>query len=67
MRRLWGPKRYYAMHRHWREFGPPVYISVAAYLELNKPSPRRPPDIAGDPDDPGNLGELMSRFPGGAL
>lgn len=55
------------MHRHWREFGPPVYISVAAYLELNKPSPRRPPDIAGDPDDPGNLGELMSRFPGGAL
>ena len=25
------------MHEVWREFGPPVYVSVAAYLGINKP------------------------------
>ena len=28
------------MHRHWREFGPPVHMAVAAYLGLTKPAAR---------------------------
>jgi hypothetical protein len=42
----WGLGRYLAMHRHWREFGPPVHMAVAAYLGLAK-SPAR----AADGDD----------------
>ena len=36
----WGLGRYVAMHRHWREFGPPVHMAVAAYLGLTKPAAR---------------------------
>jgi len=41
----WGLSRYFAMHRHWREFGPPVHMAVAAYLGLNRP---RATTLAGD-------------------
>jgi hypothetical protein len=27
---------YEAMHAHWRKFGPPVHISVAAYIGITK-------------------------------
>lgn len=26
--------RYHKMHRHWRKFGPPVYMAVAGYIGL---------------------------------
>jgi hypothetical protein len=41
----WGLTRYFAMHRHWRAFGPPVHMAVAAYLGLTRP---QPPPLAGD-------------------
>ena len=50
------------MHEHWAEFGPPVYIAVAAYLGMTKP---KQPRLSDDPDDPGNLGELLDMFGGG--
>jgi len=41
----WGLGRYFAMHRHWRAFGPPVHVAVAAYLGLAKP---RATSVEGD-------------------
>ena len=41
----WGLARYFAMHRHWRDFGPPVHMAVAAWLGLNRPPPQT---VAGD-------------------
>jgi hypothetical protein len=49
------------MHEHWAEFGPPVHVAVAAYLGLTKPKERRRIE---DPEDPGNLGELIDMFSG---
>jgi hypothetical protein len=50
------------MHKHWREFGPPVYIAVAAYLGIAKaPEPPR------DEDDPDGLGELMDVWGAGVI
>ena len=54
----WGLGRYFAMHRHWREFGPPVHMAVAAYLGLTRP---RGQALAGD-----DLAELLSSFSGGS-
>lgn len=47
------------MHRHWREFGPPVHISVAGFLGVTKPKKRAEPegDFAAD---------MATLFPGGA-
>ncbi len=41
----WDLGRYFAMHRHWRDFGPPVHRAVAAYLGLCRP---RQTPLAGD-------------------
>jgi len=39
---------YEAMHMHWKKFGPPVYIAVAAYLGLNKGgTTTKNPDASG--------------------
>ena len=44
----WGLARYFAMHRHWREFGPPLHIVAAAWLGLGHPrqSTLEPEDLA---------------------
>ncbi len=60
MRRYWGPLRFFAMHRHWAEFGPPVYVAVASYLGLNKP--KAATSAGRDDDDPDGLGELLAMF-----
>jgi hypothetical protein len=54
----WGMARYFAMHRHWRAFGPPVHMAVAAYLGLARP--RRQP-LAGD-----DLAEFLSSLSNGS-
>lgn len=33
------------MKKHWRENGPPVYLSVAHYLGLNNP-PKKTPEAS---------------------
>jgi hypothetical protein len=53
----WGLPRYFAMHRHWRAFGPPVHMAVAAYLGLARP-PHQP--LAGD-----DLADFLSSLSSG--
>lgn len=53
------------MQDHWEEFGPPVYISAASYLGLNKPDGKKSsPNGTGksDEDKYGNLDELAAMF-----
>ena len=40
--------RYAKMHAVWREFGPPVYVAVAAYLGFNKPKASREEALDGE-------------------
>ena len=47
------------MHDHWREFGPPVHIAVAADLGLNKPKRETPAEI-GD-----FIADMQAVAPGG--
>lgn len=47
------------MHEVWREYGPPVYVAVAAYLGLNKPD-RTQRDVL----DAEDLANFLSQFPG---
>ncbi|MDR3471604.1 MAG: hypothetical protein P4M09_07920, partial [Devosia sp.] len=55
----WDLRRYFAMHRHWREFGPPTYVAVAMYLGLNRP--RRTSSGLEGPDD---LAQFLANLPG---
>ncbi len=48
------------MHRHWRAFGPPTYVSAALYLGLAKP--RRAG--GGRLDDPDELARVLADLPG---
>ncbi len=54
------------MQDHWDQFGPPVYISVASYLGLNKSGDKtaRAPNGDGKSDEEkyGNLEELAAMF-----
>ena len=55
---------------HWREFGPPVYISVAAFVGSSKPGSKGKLSSRKDaPDEEkyGNLNELATMFPGGTI
>jgi hypothetical protein len=54
----WDLARYFAMHRHWRAFGPPVHMAVAAYLGLTRP---RHQSLAGD-----DLAEFLSSLTSGS-
>jgi len=54
----WGLRRYFAMHRHWREFGPPVHMAIAAWLGLTRP--RRQP-LASD-----DLADFLSSLTSGS-
>lgn len=49
---------------HWEEFGPPVYITAAAYLGLGKSG--GPDGKSGQTDEEkyGNLEELAAMFQG---
>jgi len=47
------------MHEVWREFGPPVYVAVAAYLGFNKPY-----RSADDALDGEGLANFLRQFPG---
>ena len=46
------------MHRHWRDFGPPVHMAVAAYLGLTRP---RQSPLAGD-----DLADFLSSLSNGS-
>lgn len=46
------------MHEVWREFGPPVYVAVAAYLGFNKPKAAM--DETMDEED---LARFLAQFP----
>ncbi len=54
----WGLGRYFAMHRHWRAFGPPVHMAIAAWLGLTRP---RSSPLAGD-----DLADILSSFSNGS-
>ena len=62
MRRFWGPLRFFAMHEHWAEFGPPVYIAAAAYLGLSKKKAKADEERPFDPEDPDGMGDLLAMF-----
>ena len=47
------------MQQVWREYGPPAYVAVAAYLGLNKP--RSGVDDLIDSDE---LAGFLAQFPG---
>lgn len=49
------------MHRHWREYGPPTYMAVAAYLGMSGTRPAQ--DRIQDPDD---LAVFLANVPGAA-
>lgn len=58
---------------HWEDFGPPVYISAAAYLGLTKKRSSSTPDQddktenverSDDEKKYGNLNELAAMFSG---
>jgi hypothetical protein len=49
----WTLPRYYAMIKHWKTNGPPVYMAVAGYLGLIKPEAKT-----------GSLDELARSFMG---
>lgn len=53
---------YRTMQQHWIENGPPVYISVAAFLGHKPPPPR---DDSGLIQDPAALAAYLSNVPGG--
>lgn len=57
--------RYYAMLHHWEMNGPPVYISVAAYLGLVKKDnkPNKPQAVDHDENER-NLMALMADLSG---
>lgn len=59
------------MQDHWQEFGPPVYMAVAAYMGLmKKPKPGSKGGGALRADSPENeaaLEELFGSFPGGVI
>jgi hypothetical protein len=46
--------------RHWRREGPPVYVSVAAYLGLRQPGVAAGDVLAGD-----DLVRFLEAFPAG--
>lgn len=54
--------KYYAMLKHWKENGPPVYMAVAGYLGLIKPAAKR--ENASEEEKYGNLEELEAMFAG---
>ena len=54
----WTLPRYYAMVKHWKDNGPPVYLAVAAYLGLVKT--KKPAKMG----ETGNLDELVAMFSG---
>ncbi len=68
---FWNLPRYYSMVDHWREFGPPVYISVAAFVGTSKPGAKKKfsgtEDGESDESKYGNLEELAAMFPGGSI
>lgn len=51
----WNPALHATMHKHWKRYGPPVYMSVAAYMGVGK---------VGESKKQGDLGELMRKFAG---
>lgn len=50
----------------WEDVGPPVYISVAAYLGLVKNKGKKKGSTKGNPVK-GDLNELLRKFPGGMI
>lgn len=52
----------------WEDNGPPVYISVASYLGLNKPKDKKKPRAkqvdADSSDNEANLENLVRMFSG---
>lgn len=53
----WNPALHHLMHQHWQEYGPPVYMSVAAYIGIGGKGKKTK----------GDIGELMRKFPGGRI
>jgi len=53
-------ERYYAMHRVWKVYGPPAYVTAALKAGLNKPQ-RAEPKIENFDD----LVNLVGATPGG--
>lgn len=52
------------MIEHWEAFGPPVYISVAAYLGATKKKGDKGRGAAGSSEE-GDLGDLVAMLGGG--
>ena len=48
------------MQRHWAKHGPPAYMAVALYLGFSKPKGPRADRL----DDPADLANFLSAFPG---
>lgn len=62
--RKWTLLRFYSMVDHWKKNGPPVYISVALYLGLNKPGKSAPHSGPPTEAEVGDLSELEAMFSG---